>query len=92
MKETVINLGGEGEIPGAININHPVILDENWRCSRKGCSLKVVKENGYIIVCCGDRLPLCDHCAKEVITNNVPIDMITWMGPGYSSEEIKRIN
>ncbi len=90
MKEIVINLGGEGEIPGAIDVNHPIILDNQWRCSRNGLPLNEVRQ-GCTVVCCGDRLPFCDHCADKVVTNGVPIDIMTWMGPGYSSKEIKRI-
>ena len=92
MKETIINLGGEGEVPHAININHPAILDENWRCSRSGCPLKEIKERGPVIICCSDQLPLCDNCADKIIVNDAPIDKKTWIGPGYSTEEIKRIN
>jgi len=90
MKEVVVNLGGEGEVSGAIDVNNPQILDKRWRCSRNGCSLNEVRR-GCIVICRGDRIPFCDHCADKIITNNVPIDIITWMGPGYSSEEIKRI-
>ena len=91
MKEIVINLGGEGKISGAIDVNNPLILDKRWRCSRNGRPLKEVKQ-GCMVVCCGDRLPFRNHCADKIIKNSIPIDTKTWMGPGYSSKEIERIN
>ena len=90
MKEIVINLGGEGEVPGAINVNNPLVLAKEWVCSRNGLPLCEV-EHGDIVICCGDRLPFCSHCAGRIITNSVPIDRKTWAGPGYSSKEIQRI-
>jgi len=91
LKENVINLGGEGEVFGAINVNDSTILAPNWRCARTGCPLKKIQRSGLVVACHGDQLPFCNCCADKIITNNVPIDIITWMGPAYSTKEIKRI-
>ena len=37
------------------------------------------------------QLPFADDSADEVITNSVPIDTVTHLGPGAQSGEIRRI-
>lgn len=93
-KPVIINCGGEGECPGAINVNVPNILDDKWRVSRDGTqTLQDVKKNGPVVIARGDCLPFASACADEVQANNVPVgDHKTWLGPAYSPNEMNRIS
>ena len=88
-----VNLGGEGEEPGVLNQqSHWAVTDPGWRSSQGGESLATVVGAGHdFLISPNDRLPLPDGCADEVITNSVPIDVPTWLGPGVQSSEIHRI-
>jgi hypothetical protein len=87
-----INLGGEGEVVGAINQQEAWVLDPNWRSSRYGKSLlELVGEGHDFLICPNAALPFPDVTVDEVITNNVPIDTITHLGMGVQSSEIRRI-
>ena len=37
------------------------------------------------------KLPFADDSVHQVITNNVPVDQTTFLGPGIQSSEIERI-
>jgi hypothetical protein len=87
-----VNLGGEGEAPGAINQQGPWVLDPLWRSTREGKTLKQLQTEGHRFVISNNlQLPIQNDSVEEVITNNVPIDRITWLGPGVQSKEIHRI-
>lgn len=89
----IINLGGEGEIRTAINVNLPHILAPNWRTSRDGLlNLRDIHQSGPIIIARGDMLPFRDSCVRMVVCQNAPIgNHSTWLGPAYSPQEIERI-
>lgn len=89
----IVNLGGEGEIRAAINVNLPQILAPNWRASRNGSfTLRDVLQSGPIIIAKGDKLPFRDACVSIVVCHHVPIgNHSTWLGPAYSPQEIERI-
>jgi hypothetical protein len=89
---TVVNLGGEGEVPGAINVQGPWILDSNWVSSATGQSLGDLQAAGnQFVIVDNTALPFADNSVDTVITNNVPIDTDTWLGPSAQSSEINRI-
>jgi hypothetical protein len=87
-----VNLGGEGEVPGVINQQGPWILDPAWRSSRTGKTLTELLAQGHVFVIADNRyLPFPSDSLDEVITNFVPIDQVTHLGPGVQSSEIHRI-
>ena len=86
-----VNLGGEGEVSGAVNINHECICEQGWSMSRDGrIGLKEVKKSGPVVVAESSRLPIADKSVL-VVYHNVPIDRDSLLGEGYPSFEIERI-
>jgi RHS repeat-associated protein len=87
-----VNLGGEGEVAGAINVQGPWALDLNFASSRTGQSLAELQAGGnQFVVASNTSLPFADQSVSTVITNNTPIDVNTWLGPGVQSSEVNRI-
>lgn len=88
----VVNLGGEGEVAGALNQQGPWALNPNWRSSRDGKPLaQLVAEGHAFLICPNDAVALSDGIVDEVHTLSVPIDRTTWLGLGVQSAEIRRI-
>ena len=89
----VINVGGEGEVPGAVNVNGKWLGDPAWRSAREGNpSLRELKDEGHIFVLADmDSLPFGDASVDVVYTNNVCIDAVAFLGPCPTSAEIHRI-
>lgn len=88
----VVNLGGEGEVPGALNQQGPWVLTPGWRSSQGGRTMAELYADGHcFLICPNDAITLPDECVDQVVTNSVPIDVRTWMGPGVQSSEIRRI-
>lgn len=88
----LINIGGEGEVPGAINVQIPSIFEEGWASSASGQSLSELQAAGnQFVVADNTALPFAGSSVDTVITNNVPIDITTWQGSGVQSSEIIRI-
>jgi hypothetical protein len=94
-EQTVVNLGGEGEVPGAINQQPASALEPEWGASRTevaGKSLTELQALGeQYVVADNSALPFAATSIDQVITNSVPIDIDTPMGPGIQSSEIWRI-
>lgn len=90
---TTINLGGEGEVPGVVNQQRPAALSASWAaCLPPGGTLEQLARNGHdFLICENTRLPINDDSVDRVITNSVPIDMVSLGQPGVQSSEIKRI-
>ena len=87
-----VNLGGEGEVPGVLNQQGPWVLDPNWRSSRDGKTLgQLLAEGHQFVIASNTRLPFADGSVDEVITNWVPIDITTYLGPGIQAQEVRRI-
>jgi RHS repeat-associated protein len=88
----VVNLGGEGEVSGALNVQGKWVLDEGWRASRAGQSLPELQAAGHeFAVADNTALPFANQSVDRVITNSVPIDKTTFLGPGVQSSEAWRI-
>jgi hypothetical protein len=86
-----VNLGGEGEDPGALNQQGPWVLLAGWASSSTGQLLDQLVAAGHeFLICDNLTVPLPNDCVDEVITNSVPVDVLTWLGPGVQSSEIRR--
>lgn len=87
-----VNLGGEAEVPGVLNQQGPWAVQPSWAASRTGESFPQLVAAGHEFVLCDNlTIPLPDGCADEAVTNAVPVDVNTWLGPGVQSSEIQRI-
>src|SRR5436309_2267242 len=87
-----VNLGGEGEVPGALNQQGPWAVQPGWASSTTGQTLDQLLAAGQeFLICDNLTVPLPDAGADEVFTNSVPVDASTWLGPGVQSSEIRRI-
>jgi hypothetical protein len=87
-----VNLGGEGEVAGVLNQQGPWVASPGWASSATGQTLELLAGSGHEFLLCDNlTIPLPDDCADEVLTNSVPIDVATWLGPGVQSSEIRRI-
>ena len=92
---TFVSLGGQGEVPGAINPQPPSSLEPEWGASRTdvaGKSLAELRAFGdSYAVSENTALPFPNASVDQVTTNSVPVDITTPMGPGVQSSEIWRI-
>src|SRR5947209_3018670 len=88
-----VNLGGEGEVADALNQQGRwIIVYPAWHSSQTGQSLAdLVRAGTEFLVCDNVRLSLPDACCDEVVTNSVPIDVATSLGPGVQTSEVQRI-
>src|SRR5947209_7201197 len=87
-----VNLGGEGEEPGVLNQQPPGVLDPNWFCSRTGETFRQLVDRGIpFVIAPNTALPFPNDTFDDVITNGVPIDRASRLGPGVQSSEIRRI-
>jgi hypothetical protein len=87
-----VNLGGEGEVPGVLNQQGSWVLQPGWASSRGGQSLRQLAAAGdEFLICDNLTVPLPDGCADGVLTNSVPVDVMTWLGPAVQSSEVPRI-
>ena len=92
MSGIVLNLGGEGEVPGVINQLSPWVLTPGWTSSQTRQTLPQLTAAGHVFLICENlRLPFPDNSVDLVYTNSVPIDLATHLGPGVQSSEIRRI-
>jgi hypothetical protein len=87
-----VNLGGEGEESGVLNQQPRFATGPNWFASLTGHTLDQLVTAGHdVLISDNTAVALPDGCADEVITNGVPIDITTWLGPGVQSSEVRRI-
>jgi hypothetical protein len=93
MSNLPVNLGGEGEVPGVVNVQGDWVQDPSWRSSARGQTLAQLVAAGHQFIFVTDfrNLPFADNSVLQVITNNVPVDQTTFLGPGIQSSEIERI-
>jgi hypothetical protein len=88
----ILNLGGEGEIPGVINQQGQWVLSSHWFRSQDGRTFRQLVGDGHVFLICPNiPLPFPDDSVDLVYTNGVPLDMATHLGPGVQSSEIRRI-
>lgn len=87
-----LNLGGEGEFFNFVNQQPPAALHPEWTSCRNGLRLHVLAERGHqFLVCPNDRLCVPDASVDIVLTNNVPVDGMSWLGPCVQTAEIRRV-
>ncbi len=88
-----VNLGGEGEIPGAINVNGRHILTNDWARSRDGADLNTVRSSGLVVIADPCALPF-RNGSVDIKSYNTPISedgRQTHLGPTYNLTEIQRV-
>lgn len=82
-------------MPGAINVQPPGALGPMFGGSRpavQGQSLSQLASKGdAYVIAENTNLPFANGSIDRVITNSVPIDKVTPMGPGVQSSEVWRI-
>jgi hypothetical protein len=88
----VVNLGGEGEVVGPLNQQGRWVLDPGWLSRRGGQTLSRLRQlENQFVISTNVSLPFADQSVGTVVTNSVPIDTSTWLGPGIQSSEVWRI-
>jgi hypothetical protein len=86
-----LNLGGEGEEPDVLN-QQPEWVTSPLHWVRVGPHLAPLIAGGEpFLFCRNTDLPFPDGAVDRVISNNVPIDISTWLGPGVQSSEVHRV-
>jgi methyltransferase family protein len=94
MSPVRINLGGEGEILGVINVQGPWVLPGPWPLSRDpNQTIQGLMAQGETFVIADFlQLPFADDSVDEVIMNSCPPqDTVTHLGPTVQSSEVRRI-
>jgi hypothetical protein len=89
-----VNLGGEGEVPGAINQQPQWVLDDpTWRASRTGKTIHELIADGHQFVFgSNESLPFADSSVQYVFTNHVEVNGISYLKkPWVPETEIWRI-
>ena len=89
----VLNIAGEGEIPGAINVNHPS-MTRATPLSRDGTKTigDMMDQGERFVLADNKALPFRTNSIDVVHTKNVPIDVESKVGGAYpQSSEIWRI-
>ena len=80
----VVNLGGEGEVPGALNQQDAVCVEPFWHVARTRESFADAVRRGLrFLLCPNDALALPDGCADAVVSNGVPIGKTGTRPTGY---------
>jgi hypothetical protein len=86
-----LNLGGEGEEPDAIN-QQPEWVTSHRHWVQVGPNLApLILAGEPFLFCRNTHLPIPDGIVDLIISNNVPIDFTTWLGPGVQSSEVRRV-
>ncbi len=86
----VVNLGGEGEVPGALNQQPPWFVVTSSAVNLQ-YFVRLVGQGKDYLICPNETVALPDGCADVVHTNSVPLDVTTWRGPGVQTSEVRRI-
>src|SRR5688572_4704057 len=90
--QRVVNFGGDGEEPGALNQQRPFSRGSNWRWQDDPTGSELPPAGIPFLICPNNAVPLPDNCADEVIVNNTPVDTNhPFYGPGVQSTEMRRI-
>src|SRR5437763_15249353 len=88
----MLNVGGEGEVPGVINQQRPAALDPTWGSCVAGATLEQLALQGHnFLICPNTPLPINGDSVDRALTNSVPIDTVSLGQPGIQSSEIRRV-
>ena len=89
--QTRLNLGGEGEEPDVINQQPEwVPTPAHWTTAGPHLGPLIVAGEAFLF-CRNTELSFPDGTVDYVFSNNVPIDIQTWLGPGVQSSEVRRV-
>ena len=89
----VVNVAGEGEEPGAVNVNGTWLNTPGWKLGHTGNpTFAELQARGHQFVLVDDisKLPFADATVDVVYVNSVCMDTVSWLGPCPSSKEIER--
>ena len=89
--ETRLNLGGEGEEPNVINLQPEWLTRPNSWQAIGGRIDSLIAAGHPFLFCQNTDLPFADSSVDFVFSNNVPVDQVTWLGPGVQSSEVYRV-
>ncbi len=88
---TVVNLGGEGEVADAINVQ-PARIAGRSDIAVQNAERVAAKSAQPVVLAAGDELPFATGSVDQVWTNNVPIGTGSgYFGPDFDPNEILRI-
>jgi hypothetical protein len=87
----VVNLGGEGEWAGAVNVQPGFVLDWGGTMSSGQTVNELQAAGNQVVIANNLTLPFADGSVDIVVTNNVPLNINTGYGPGIPTSEIQRI-
>jgi hypothetical protein len=89
--ELRLNLGGEGEEADVVN-QQPEWVTSPPLWFQAGPHLAPLIAAGEpFLFCRNTDLPFPDETVDGIVSNNVPIDIKTWLGPGVQSSEVQRV-
>src|SRR5262249_50747072 len=80
-----------GEIPGVLNQQPPNAAQPGWFSVAGKTLTELIAAGHTFLICPNDAIAIPDGCVDVVHTNSVPVDVVTWRGPGVQSSEIRRI-
>ena len=90
-----VNIGGEGEVPGTLNLQGRWALTKGYGRSTDGKTLaQMILEGIHFLIynARSGKLPFKNNSVPKVYTNSVPIDTPPGgLYPGVSSSEIERV-
>jgi RHS repeat-associated protein len=89
---TVLNVGGEGEVPGAYNFQGPWVLLDGYANATTSQTLGEMQAAGnQFVIGSNTSMPFATGTFQTVVTNGVPLDTVTWLGPSPRTSEICRV-
>jgi hypothetical protein len=68
-----VALGGEGETPGAVNINLIRHIETDLTLTGERATTVTSTQTGYLIRATAAQLPLTDGCASEIVALRFPV-------------------
>ena len=89
-----VNLGGEGEVPGANVVNvQPAAIHGSTDIAAQTAQDVAQRTGQQVVMAPGNNLPFSSGSIRNVVANSVPIDTPaqTMFGPSFTSAEIMRI-
>jgi ubiquinone/menaquinone biosynthesis C-methylase UbiE len=79
-------------VPDVLNQQPRGVVRSTWLSSVTGKSFVDLIGDGLdILVCDNTALPFPDDTFDDVITNAVPVDTVSVLGPGVQTSEVQRI-
>jgi len=86
-----LNLGGEAEEPKVINQQPDWVTSPPHWVQVSHHLAPLIAGGEPFLFCRNTDLPFPDGSVGMIISNNVPVDINTWLGPGVQSSEVHRV-